>query len=149
MIRIEIDTTINRPVEEVFEYLIDISAYSKWLLKKGTFVRSWQTSEGPAGLGTTFLDKSKMGTSPGEITEFQRPTNVAFHERLYKLGKLVMEAQFGYVLESTGSGTKVHVESEVELYGMFKLMQPMVAIMGRWERNRVINALKKYLESQN
>jgi uncharacterized protein YndB with AHSA1/START domain len=148
MIRVEIDTTIDRPVEEVFEHLVDLAAYSKWLSKRGTFARSWQTSEGPVGLGTTYFDKSKMGTSPGEITEFQRPTNVAFHQRLNWLGMLGMEAQFGYVLESNDSGTKVHVESEVQLYGMFKLMKPMVAMMGRWERNRIINALKKYLESQ-
>jgi uncharacterized protein YndB with AHSA1/START domain len=146
MIRIEMDTFIKRPVGDVFDRLVNLADYSKWMSKKGVFIKNWQTSEGPVGAGTTFADRGRMGTFYGEITDFRRPTRVAFREQLHWLGMLVMESRPVYELVSTADGAKVHFVSEGQLYGIFKMMYPMAAAMGRGERRRTLDALKKSFE---
>lgn len=149
MIRVEIDTIIKRPIEEVFDRLVNISDYSKWLPKSRVFLDSRQTSEGPVGLGTTFIDKTRIGTFRGEIIDFQKPTKVIFRMRLRWLGMNVMESRPGYILESVDGGTEVRLIAEGKLYGIFKLMQPYVAIKARRERKRTVVALKNSLESSS
>ena len=73
MVRIELNTFIARPIDDVFGRLTDISEYSRWMPKLGVFIRSSQTSEGPVGVGTTYYDKGWMGTFVGEIVEFPPP----------------------------------------------------------------------------
>ena len=148
MITVKLDTDIERPVEDVFNRLVDISGYARWMPKSGVFIRSTQTSEGPVGKGTTFNDKGKMGTFKGEVSDFEKPRKVEFHETLRWLGLRVMEGRPRYVLEAVDRGTRVHHVSEGQMYGIFKLMQPMSAVIARGERKRVVNALKKSLESQ-
>ena len=147
MVKVKLDTVIKRPVEDVFERLVDISDYSKWMPESGVFIRSTQTSEGPVGKGTTYNDKGRMGTFKGEISDFERPKKVEFRETLRWLGLRVMEGRPRYVLESIEGGTKVHHVSEGQLYGIFKVMQPMTALIARGERKRTVNALKKSLEA--
>lgn len=147
MIRVELNTVIKRPVEDVFERLININDYSKWMPKSGVFIMSKQTSNGPVGKGTTFYDRGRMGTFRGEVSHFEKPTKVAFRETLRWFGMRVMEGRPEYLLEADDGGTRVHHVSEGQLYGIFKLMQPMTAIIARGERKRTVNALKKSLES--
>jgi uncharacterized protein YndB with AHSA1/START domain len=149
MTRVEMDTVIKMPMDKVFERLVDISGYSKWMPKSGIFIKSGQTSAGPVDKGTTFYDKGRMGTFKGEISDFERPTKIAFRESVRWLGMKGMEARPSYRLEAVDGGTRVHHVSEGQFYGMFNLMQPMAAVIGRGERKRVLNALKKSLESSS
>ncbi len=148
MIVVELDEVIEKPVEEVFERLADLNDYSQWLSHWGIFTKSWQTSEGPVELGTTYDDKGKMGTFHGDVSDFEKPRKVAFKEDLYWFGTHVVEARPGYELESDGDSTKLHFHGEGELYGFYKVMRPMLAVMGKAERKRTIKALKRSLESQ-
>ena len=63
------------------------------------------------------------------------------------LGLKVLESKPGYTLESVDDSTKVHLLAVGKLYGLFKLMQPYVALRAREERKRVFEVLKKSLES--
>ncbi len=149
MIRVEVDTVIERPIEEVFDRLVNISEYPEWLPKSRVFLDTRQTSQGPVGVGTTFVDKTRIGLFRGEVTDFQRPTNVHFRMRLCRLGMNVMESRPAYSLEPVDGGTKLHLIAEGELYGIFKLMKPYVAMRARAERTRTVNALKRSLESSS
>ncbi len=146
-IRVELDTVIKRHVEDVFERLVDISDYDKWMPRSGVFIRSRQTSEGPVTKGTTYDDKGRMGTWRGQVSDFERPTKVEFRETLRWLGMRVMEGRPRYQLEALDGGTRVHHVSEGQLYGIFRLARPMVSFIARGERRRTVNALKKSLES--
>jgi uncharacterized protein YndB with AHSA1/START domain len=146
MIRVELNAIIARPIDDVFNRLTDISAYSRWMPKLGVFIRSHQTSEGPVGPGTSYYDKGWMGTFVGEVTEFHAPTAVAFSERLRWLGVTVMEARASYELVSTRTGTEVHHMANGRLFGIFNIMQPVVAWIARGERERTVHALKVSLE---
>ena len=52
MVRVELDTVIARPIDDVFGRLTHLSEYSCWMPKLGVFIRSNQTSQGPVGVGT-------------------------------------------------------------------------------------------------
>jgi uncharacterized protein YndB with AHSA1/START domain len=146
MVRVELNAVIARPIDDVFDRLTDISAYSQWMPKLGVFIRSRQTSEGPVGLGTSYYDKGWMGTFVGEVSEFHAPTAVAFRETLRWLGVTVMEARASYELVSTRTGTEVHHTAEGRLFGIFNIMQPVLARVARGERERTVHALKDSLE---
>ena len=146
MVRVELNAVIARPIDDVFGRLTDISAYSRWMPKLGVFIRSRQTSEGPVGLGTNYYDKGWMGTFVGEIAEFSAPTRVVFKEKLRWLGIPVMEARPEDELVSTKTGTEVHHRTEGRLFGIFNIMQPLVAFMARGERMRTVQPLKDSLE---
>jgi uncharacterized protein YndB with AHSA1/START domain len=148
MVRVKLDIVIARPIDRVFSRLTDLSDYARWMPKLGVFIRSGQTSEGPVGVGTTYYDKGWMGTFLGEIAEFHAPTRVAFKEKLQWLGVTVMEARPEYELVSTQRGTEVHHTAEGRLFGIFKIMKPVVAWMARAERWRTVRALKVSLEER-
>jgi uncharacterized protein YndB with AHSA1/START domain len=144
--RVELNTVVARPIEDVFGRLTDFSDYSRWMPKLGIFLRCAQTSEGPVGEGTTYYDRGLMGTFRGEIVEFRPPTRVAFRESLRWLGVEVMEARPSYELIATRTGTEVRHSAEGRLFGVFGLMEPVVARVARGERKRTVEALKASLE---
>jgi uncharacterized protein YndB with AHSA1/START domain len=146
VIRVEMNTVVARPIEDVFGRLTDLSDYSRWMPKVGIFLRCAQTSEGPVGEGTTYYDRGLMGTFRGEIVEFHAPTRVAFRESLRWLGVKVMEARPAYELVATKMGTEVRHTAEGQLFGVFRLMEPVVARVARGERKRTVEALKGSLE---
>jgi uncharacterized protein YndB with AHSA1/START domain len=146
MMRVELNTVVARPIEDVFGRLTDFSDYSRWMPKLGIFLRCAQTSEGPVGEGTTYYDRGLIGTFRGEIVEFRAPTRVAFRETLRWLGVEVMEARPSYELIATRTGTEVRHSAEGRLFGVFGLMEPVVARVARGERKRTVEALKASLE---
>jgi uncharacterized protein YndB with AHSA1/START domain len=146
MIRVELDTTIARSIEDVFAQLTDLAGYSRWMPRRDLFIRSDVTSEGPMGVGTTYYDKTWMGVFRGEVVAFHAPTTVVFRESLRLLGMRVMEARPAYQLVATAAGTEVHHVGEGEWFGIFRLMEPFCAWMARGERTRTLRALKQALE---
>jgi uncharacterized protein YndB with AHSA1/START domain len=147
MIRVELDTTIARSIEDVFAQLTDLAGYSRWMPRRDLFIRSDVTSAGPMGVGTTYYDKTWMGVFRGEVVAFHAPTAVVFRETLRWLGMRVMEARPAYQLVATEAGTEVHHVAEGTFYGIFRLMAPVGPWMARGERKRTLRALKQALES--
>jgi len=146
---VEVDTTIDRPVEDVFERLTRISEYSSWLPRSIVFTTCRQTSPGPAGPGTTYEDVTKLGTLRGEVRDLVVPMRVAFRETLRWLGRDVMEARMEYELRADAAGrTEVHHVAEGELRGALGMADPLVAMVARRERRRTIDALKRSLEAR-
>jgi uncharacterized protein YndB with AHSA1/START domain len=146
-VRVEEDVTIQRPIEDVFARVVDVSHYSDWMSRRGVFKESRQCSEGPVGRGTSFIDRGRMGIARGEVVEFEAPGRVVFQERLRWFGAPVLEARLRYDLEPTPEGTAVHHVAESTLFGAFRVMKPMVGVIGRGERRRTVESLKKSLEA--
>jgi uncharacterized protein YndB with AHSA1/START domain len=148
VIRVEIHETVDRPIEEVFERLIDIDAYPDWMPGDGLLVTCRQTSEGPMGEGTEYVDTTRLGTVKGEVVEFERPTRVVFHYVAKVFGRTMMHGWPGYTLEPDGQGgTRVHHVAEGRLQGLFKLLHPLIQRCATAERRRTVDALKMSLEA--
>jgi hypothetical protein len=146
-VRVEIDEIIECPVEQAFERAIDLSHYEDWMPHNGIFKKSAPVSRGPIGVGTEYVDQGRMGTFRGDVAEFQKPTRVVFNERLRWFGAPAVEAHLRYEFRAVPEGTAVHHVAESELHGVFRLMRPVVAVVGRGERRRTVSALKRSLEA--
>jgi len=146
MIRVKCNVSIHRPIEAVFHRLVDINGYPDWLPPSRVFLDCYKTSEGPEGIGTTFIDRTKIGSYHGVITTFERPLQVGFRMTLKWLGMDVMVSRPEYQLEPDGDKTKVHHLAEGELYGIFKILEPYVANRAHEERIRTVRTIKTSLE---
>ena len=147
-VRYEAQTTIDRPIGEVFARLADLDGYGTWMHRTGMFRRAGKTSHGPLGPATEYVDATRMGTFRGQITDYQEPSQIAFRETLRWFGADLMEARPSYRLEADRDSTIVHHVAEGELFGLMRLMKPLAALLARSERSRTIKSLRRSLESR-
>ena len=114
MVKVKSSVVINRPVEEVFEFVNDPSNNQQW--QSGN-IESKQTSEGPMGVGTTtqtvtqFLGKRLELNI--EITEYEQNRRVGFKSTS---GPIPMTGTTTY--EEAEGGTKVTLELEGDVSGV-------------------------------
>jgi uncharacterized protein YndB with AHSA1/START domain len=146
-VRYEAHTTIDRPIGDVFERLADLDGYGEWMHRTGLFRRSGQTSDGPIGRGTAYLDATRMGTFRGQITHYQQPSRIGFREALRWFRSDLMLARPEYFLEADRDRTIVHHVAEGDLFGLIRLMKPVAALLARSERVRTVESLWRSLES--
>jgi uncharacterized protein YndB with AHSA1/START domain len=147
LVRFEATVTINRPVREVFERLADLPGYGGWMHRTGMFRACEVTSEPPIGLGTTYVDSTRMGRFEGEVTEFVPPTRIAFQETLCWFGSPMTQARPAYSLEGDESATIVRHVAVGVLYGGMRFMKPAAAWMANRERSSTLQSLKRSLEA--
>ena len=147
-ITVEMNEVIACPVGQAFVRATDLDHYEDWMPRSGVFRSSRQTSAGPMAAGTTFIDRGRMGTFAGDVVEFAPPSRVVYRERLRWLGRPVLEARIRYEFRATPGGTAVHHVAESELRGFFRIMRPMVKMIGPGERKRTLGGLKRALEAE-
>ncbi len=144
MVRVEVDTTINRPIEEVFNYASDIDRQPEWV---SPLIESEKTSDGPTAVGTTYRQAAKfLGRRMDmncEITGYESPRLYAFRA---KNGPMHMEMQFTLTSEGPES-TRVTQVVEGESAGFFKLGDPILARTMKKQFVADLETLKTLLES--
>jgi hypothetical protein len=79
--------------------LADLDGYATLMRRTGLFRRSGQTSDGPVGAGTAYVDASRRGTLQGQVTDYQQPSRIGFCETLRWFGSELTEARPEYLLE--------------------------------------------------
>ena len=80
---VRVDIEIDRPAQEVFDYLADGEKMPRWM-KEFTSVE--KVGDGPIGPGTEFRYHDKRGTdSTYELSEFQPPNRLAWHGAAVKM----------------------------------------------------------------
>lgn len=143
MARFEASVVINRPIEEVFAYVIDIKNMPQW----AGFPEVEQTSEGPVGVGTTargvsqFLGQRMEWTM--EITEYE--PNRKIKEKITS-GPMSMEASVTF--EPVEGGTRYTQVGEGEVAGLFRMAAPVVNRMMQKQLEGNLANLKDILETQ-
>lgn len=148
IVRLETHTSIDRSIEDVFARLADLDGYGAWMHRAGLFVSCRKTSAGPVRDGTSYVDRTRMGTFDGEVIAFQAPTRLSFVETLTMFGRDLMQARPAYTLEADGDRTTVHHVAEGELFGWMWVIKPMAGMMASWERGRTVASLKRSLEEE-
>lgn len=143
MIRVEIDETIDGPIDEVFARLVDIARYPEWMSDDGLFVTCRQDTDGPVRVGTAYTDVTTLGAVRGKVAALEPPREVVFHYEARLLGMTVLEGWPGYTLEPlTGARTRVHHVAEARLNGPFMLLRPLIRRMARKERRLTVESLR-------
>ncbi|HEX9034734.1 MAG TPA: SRPBCC family protein [Streptosporangiaceae bacterium] len=143
MAHIEGEIMIERPVDEVFDFVADERNEPRY---NPRMVLAEKTSPGPVGLGTTFTARTMTMGRPVdmtiETTGYERPrrlksstvlSNMAIH------GTLSFDARPG--------GTLMRWCWDVQPHGLLKLMTPLIARQGKRQEEVIWTGLKHYLES--
>jgi uncharacterized protein YndB with AHSA1/START domain len=150
VIEFELERTVKAPVHDVFARLSDIEGHNDWMPRKGSILRhTRQTSPGESGLGTTFVDKTAFGSTPGEIVEFDPPNALTYHWwDSSRSGKMQTEGWPGYSLEAAEDGTTlVRHHARMKTYGLYRLATPLLRRIAVRERTATLEALKASFET--
>jgi uncharacterized protein YndB with AHSA1/START domain len=143
MARVEGEIIINRPVQEVFDFVADERNEPRY---NPRMLRAEQISEGPIGPGTRFHTelRTMKRTMPMfvEFTGFERPQRLASTTR-----SAMMETEGALTFEPVPAGTRMRWSWDVRPRGAMKAMTPFVAAIGRRQEQRIWGTLKRLLES--
>jgi uncharacterized protein YndB with AHSA1/START domain len=150
VIEFELERTIKAPIDAVFARLADINGHNEWMPRKGSILRhTQQTSPGEPTLGTTFLDETVYGPTPGEIVEFDAPHTLVYHwwDRSGS-GKIKTEGWPGYSLQSADdNSTVVRHHAKMHTYGIYRLVTPVFRRIAVKERTATVDGLKASFET--
>jgi uncharacterized membrane protein len=144
MVRVEDEIVIDRPTEEVFDFVADERNEPRYNPKMR---RVEQVSEGPIGAGTRYrAELVSMGRTIEmdiEFTGYERPRRLASSTHMSR-----MDTQGGLTFDPVPGGTRMRWTWDLEPHGMLKVMGPLVARMGRLQELTIWTGLKHLLEGQ-
>jgi uncharacterized protein YndB with AHSA1/START domain len=144
--RFDVTTTIDRPIEAVFDFLAAGTNDPKFSPRVQEI---HQSTEGPPGVGTIFnsvvKDAGMTTKREFEITEFVAPTRIRWAERSKNV---VTASEGGYDLESVDGGTKVTLYNVLEGHGFGKLLAPLALSSARKGAGAFGDAIKAAVEAE-
>ena len=144
MISFDVEITINRPVETVFAFVSDPSAYPQW---QPAVVENRQTSAGPIGVGATGVNVRQVLGQRIEST-----WQVASYTLNGGFGLKSMSGPVAYELTNSfqpvDGTTRLHVHFQGDPKGFFKVAEPLLAGTIKKEFEEDYQRLKTLLESR-
>jgi uncharacterized protein YndB with AHSA1/START domain len=142
--KVESSILIDRPVEEVFAYVVDPNNTAQWA---GPVVEAKKTSEGPVGLGTTSSRVSQLlgrtMEATYEISEYE--LNSHYADKMTS-GPVPITSRIS--VAPVDGGTKVTIAGEIQAAGFFKLAEPIFARIAKRQVAADVQTLKELLEAQ-
>ena len=144
MARVKGEIIINRPVDEVFDFVADERNEPRY---NPRMVVAEQISSGPIGAGTRFHTELKTSgrTMPMtvEFTRVERPRLLASTTR-----SSMMETKGALTFDPVLGGTRMRWSWDVRPRGLLKLITPLVGWLGRRQERAIWGELKWLVESQ-
>ena len=139
MALVKLIQVINKPVEEVFQTVVDVANFPKW---NPTTPSARKLSAGEIGNGTRFeLEIRGFGKVEQQLREFERNRRV----RLVPSFKLLTGGH-RFIFTAEGARTRIDHELEMTPHGVFKVFTPLMGMVGRKNLRDTANALQNYLE---
>jgi hypothetical protein len=143
MARIEGEIIIERPVEEVFDFVADERNEPRY---NPRMLRAEKLTAGPIGAGTRFRAEMKGRRRPVEMTveftEYERPRRLSLRAHLSP-----MEIRGGLTFEPVPEGTRMRWEWALEPRGVLKVLSPLIVRIGRRQEQTIWSDLKELLEA--
>ena len=135
--------TVNRPVEEVWDFISNFENTTRW--SRGV-LEARQTSDGPLGIGSTLQTVVKAfgrrRTADYLVTEYEPNRALAFE---VTSGPMTSRAR--YSVAPAGAGTRLTASGEAQATGRYRLLAPLlVRIVKRHSEDDLAN-LKRLLEA--
>jgi uncharacterized protein YndB with AHSA1/START domain len=144
MIKIEHSIVINRPVEEVFEYIANPEKTPLWA---GVVRETKLTSEGPYGVGSTYNNVVELLgrriESNYEVTEYEPNSKSST-----KTTSGPMPMEISTTFKAVEGGTEVTNSAKLDAAGLFKLAEPVFARMADRQVETDFANLKDLLEAR-
>jgi carbon monoxide dehydrogenase subunit G len=135
--------TVNRPVEEVWDFIGSFENTTRW--SRGV-LEARQTSDGPLGVGSTLQTVVKAfgrrRTADYLVTEYE--PNHAF---AFEITSGPMTSRARYSVEPAGAGTRLTASGEAQATGLYKLLASvLVRTLERHSQDDLTN-VKRILEA--
>ena len=141
--RIEGEIVIERPVEEVFDFVADERNEPRF---NSRITRVEKLSPGPIGAGTRFrAEMTRMGLTAEMTVEFtgvERPRRVESSTHLSK-----MDIRGTLTFDPVPEGTRMNWAWDLEPHGLLRLAGPILAWMGERQERAIWTSLKRLLEA--
>jgi carbon monoxide dehydrogenase subunit G len=135
--------TVNRPVEEVWDYISNFENTTRW--SRGVLAAR-QTSGGPLGVGSTLQTVVKAfgrrRTADYLVTEYEPGHAFAFE---VSSGPIASRAR--YSVEPAGAGTRLTASGEAQARGLSKLLAPIIVRTVKKHSAADLANLKRILEA--
>lgn len=143
MYKFEKSIMINRPQQEVFDFVTDLSNDSKW---QSGIVSVERSSDGPIRAGSTWVYKLKfLGREMEaeiELTSFDSPNQASVKS---VNGPVPFENT--YKFQSKGDSTQMTFSGQAEIGGFFKMAEGLVGKQLEKQMEADGVTLKKLLEA--
>jgi hypothetical protein len=133
-------TLINRPVDEVFAYVIDVSNDTNW--RTGVDKSGWNSGDpiAPGVIGYTLAGKMKV--------EWRVISYIEGESVEWELLSGPYKGRGGYRLQPVDGGTQFTLLADIEPTGFFKLLGPLFARIGRRQNQADVENLRDLLEAE-
>lgn len=142
MIQHEVTIYLDKPVEQVFAFLVDTSKLTTW---QSNLIKSEQLTEGPLRTGSRFREIRRIANKEeqieGEITVLEP------NKRLETKTVTKPQAMVSYTLEPDQGGTRLHYKFVLETSGPMRLMEPIMASSIKKGSEADFETLKRMLEN--
>jgi hypothetical protein len=126
---------INRPVDVVFDTVADASSFHRW---NPTITHARKVSEGEPRLGSTFEWQLRgFGTVVQELGEFERNRRIRIVPHIRGL-----RGGHRFAFTDQGASTRIDHELEMRPSGWFRLLTPLLGVIGRRNLRDTMRALK-------
>jgi hypothetical protein len=136
----EMKCVVDRPVEEVFDFLADLRNEIAW---NPRVIRIDKTSDGSIGTGTTFHGLYKgIGALSTELVEYERPERLTFRSsgpRMRIVGQFALSAVQGK--------SSVTLDADLKPQGLFKVLAPLMAPLIKRQNAAAAIRLEQALET--
>lgn len=141
MIQHEVSIHLNRPVEQVFAYLINPSNLRAW---QANLIETEQLTE-PLRVGTHVREVRRMGPRQAEI----QAEITAFEPNKHFATKTLTKPQVmvSYSFEPTNNGTLLNYKFLMQTSGIMRLLEPLIARSIKQDTKSDFEGLKRVLES--
>jgi uncharacterized protein YndB with AHSA1/START domain len=141
MITHEVTIHLNRPVEQVFAFLMDTGKLSTW---QSNLIKAEQITAGPLRAGSRFREVRRMGKREseiqGEITVFE--PNQRFETKTITKPQVMVS----YSLEAENGGTRLKHKFVMLTSGLMRLLEPLIASSIKKDSESDFKTLKRILE---
>jgi len=125
MIEAQWKVTVQRPAEEVFDFVADLHNEPQFNPDASNIV---QKSDGAIGLGTVFEeDFKRLARYVTKIDVYRRPTDLGFDAHNPKADAVV---RFGFEAEGQAA-TSVSCRVQITMKGLTRFAEPLMAPMVR------------------
>lgn len=135
---------IDRPVEDVWQYMVDVSNMARWEDSGAVWK---QMSKGQIQVGTPI---QSFITKFGRTVTFDLRVVVFEPNKTFSVEAIAGRTRgtrISYLLAPVDGGkTRLHRVTDARLHGALKVLQPLVGFITRWTGDLEARNLKRLLE---
>lgn len=147
MQKLTVNVLINRPQQDVFDFLSDPANLSKW---NSNFASAeWNSRDAP-GLGSTYKVLAKMsgGKNEGlfEITQWDPPKRYSY-KSISRLPFPIESIESAVTLAPKENGTQITFESQFGLVGLLKFAESLFSKLAKKGDGDNFETAKRLIEA--